>query len=256
MFMLYGPDGAQYRVEFEIFVHLGLLAYAGGVDQHEFVAELVVVCFYAVAGGAGDGGDYVPFLAEQGVGEGRLAHIGLSDYGHPGQTGVRVGLVLLFGKGLNNRVHEVAGAAAVGRGDAEHLAEAQAVELIGVVHLFAGIHLVYAQDNGLLAPAEHVRDSGVVVGHSGAGLHHEDDYVGFIDGNGHLTAYGGFENVFGTNCIAPGVNDREFPAVPVGPAVMAVAGHSGGVVDYCLPHAYETVEKGALAHVGAAYYGY
>ena len=37
---------------------------------------------------------------------------------------------------------------------------------------------------------------------------------------------------------------------------MAVAGYAGGVVDYGLPHAYETVEKGALAHVGAAYYRY
>ena len=193
--MLDGPDGAHDRVELQVFVHLGLLAYAGGVDQHELVAELVVVGFDAVAGGAGDGGDYVPLLAEQGVGEGRFAHVRLPDYRHPGQSGVRIGLVLLFRKRLHHRVHEVAGAAAVGGGDAVHVAEAQAVELVGVVHLFAGIHLVHAQDYGLFAAAEHVGNSGVVVGHTGGGLHHEDDYVGLVDGDGHLAADCGFENV-------------------------------------------------------------
>ena len=61
-----GADATQHRVVFHIFVHLGLLANAGGVDQEEIEAKLIVARIDAVACGAGNvGHDVALFVHER-----------------------------------------------------------------------------------------------------------------------------------------------------------------------------------------------
>ena len=172
------------------------------------------------------------------------------------QVCIRVFDRFLLRQELDDLVEQVARSAAVGRGDAPDLAEAQTVELVGIVHLFAGIDLVDAQDDRLLAAAQQVGDLGVVVGDAGGGFDHEEDHVGLVDGDDHLLADLFFEGVVRTGGPAAGVDDRELGAAPVAFAVMAVAGDARGLIDNGLAHADQPVEEGGLAHVRASYDGY
>ena len=65
--MLDCTDGSHHRVEFEIFVNLGLLAHSSCVYKHKFVSELVVEGGDGVACCTCDRGHDVSFLSEQGV---------------------------------------------------------------------------------------------------------------------------------------------------------------------------------------------
>ena len=107
-----------------------------------------------------------------------------------------------------------------------------------------------------MAAAEHVGYAGIVVGDAGGGFYHEDNHVGLVNGYGHLAAYGRFEYVLAANRIASGVHHRKLAAVPVGASVMAVAGHTCGVVHDCLSHSYQPVEEGGFTHVRPSYYRY
>ena len=254
--MLDGADTAHHGIELQVFGDLTLLADACGIHQHELVTELVVVGLDAVAGGSGYRGDDIALLAQKGVGKGALAHVRLAHDCDSGDAGVRV-FGMGFGRqGSHNCVQQFAGAAAVGGGDGIELSEAEAVELVGVVHLLAGVDLVHAKKNRLFAPPEHVGDAGIVVGYARGGLDHEDDYVGLIDGDSHLTAYGSLEHVLAANRVAAGVDHRKLAAVPVGASVMTVAGHARGVVHDCLSHSYQPVEEGGFTHVRPSYYRY
>ena len=104
---------------------LGFLAYAGGIDEHELVAELVVMGLDGVPGRSCDRGNDVPLLAQQGIGEGGLADIRLAHDGYPGDTLVRVrGRSLLLGQDPHDFVEQVARTGAVSRGDAPYLTQA------------------------------------------------------------------------------------------------------------------------------------
>ena len=185
--MLYGAYRAHHRVELEVFAHLGLAPDSGGVDQHEFIAELVVVGLDRVPRRTCHGGDYVPVFAEQGVGERGLADIGLPHDRDARESGMGVGpFGFVGGQGRRHGVEQFARPAAVGRRDAEYLPEPERVELVGVEQLVAGIHLVDAEYHRLPGAAQYVGDLGVVVGYAGSGLHHEYHGVGFIDGYLHL----------------------------------------------------------------------
>ena len=245
-------DGAHDGVEFQILADAVLPAHAGGVDQHEFMAELVVVRRDGVAGRAGDRGHDVALLAEQGVGQGRFADIRLADDGDVGEIGVRIFDRFLLRKQADDLVEQVSGTAAVGGGNAPDLAESQAVELIGVIHLLAGVDLVDAQDDRLAAAAQHVGDFGIVVGDAGGCLHHEQDDIGLIDGDDDLLADFFLERVVRSGRPSAGIHYGKLGSAPVTFAVMAVAGDARGLVDDGLTHPDQTVEEGGLAHIRAS----
>ena len=186
--MLNGPDGPHHGIELQVLVHPVLSPHAGGVHQHEFVAELVVICRYGIPGRTCDRGDDVPLLPEQGIGERRLAHVRLADYGYVRKVGVEVFLHLVLRKQSDDFVEQVSGTAAVGRGYAPALAQAERVELIDVEHLLAGIHLVHAEHHRLAASPEDVGDFGVIVGDARGGLDHEEYHIGFVYSNDDLLA--------------------------------------------------------------------
>ena len=142
--MLDSTDRTHHGIEFEVFVNLAFLAYAGGIYEHEFMPELVVVGLDGIACRASHGSDYVAFLSQESIGDRGLSHVRLADDGYARKPGIRVLGFRFFGKDLHDSVQQVAGATAVGRGDGIHLSEAETVKFIGIVHLLAGIHLVDA----------------------------------------------------------------------------------------------------------------
>ena len=172
-------------------------------------------------------------------------------------SSVRVrGGSLLLGQDPHDFVEQVARPGAVGRGNTPKLAQAQAVELIGVKHLFAGVNLVHAENDGLLGAAQHVRYLGIIIRDAGGRLHHEDDGVGLLYGYLHLTADGLLEYILGVGGISAGIDYGELRAAPFAFAVMPVAGDTGGVVHDGLPHAHQTVEEGRFPYVRSPDYRY
>ena len=247
-----GAYRAHHRVEFEILHRLALLAHAGRVDEVEIHAELVVARVDRVAGGPGDGGYDVALLAQQGVRERRLADVGTAY-----DRDVRQVLVLLgdrfHGQCVQNGVHQVARAASRHRRDAVGVAQSQGVELVRRVDLVVVVDLVADEDHLLRGAAQDVGHQHVEVGDAGAYLHEKEDHVGLVDGQQDLTADFVLENIFRVDGVPARVDYGKLLAVPVGLAVMTVAGGSGRRVDDGLPFAHEAVEEGAFADIRTAH---
>ena len=247
-----GAYRAHHRVEFEVLHRLALLAHAGRVDEVEIHAELVVAGMDRVAGGPGDGGHDVALLAQQGVRERRLADVGTPHDGDVGQVFVLLG-GRFHGQCVQNGVHQVARAASRHRRDAVGIAQPQGVELVRGVDLVVVVDLVADEDHLLRGAAQDVGHQHVEVGDAGAYLHEEEDHVGLVDGQQDLTADFVLENILRIDGVPARVDDGKLLAVPVGLAVMAVAGGSGRRVDDGLPFAHEAVEEGAFADVRTAH---
>ncbi len=157
-----------------------------------------------------------------------------------------------FRQRFQNGVHQVARAASRHGADAVGVAQAQRIEFVRRVHLVVVVDLVADQEHFLVAPAQDVGHERVEVGDACRDFHQEQDYIGFVDGQQHLTADFVLEDVFGVDRVAARVDDREFLAVPVGLAVVAVARGAGRRVHDGFALADQPVEKGALAHVRAS----
>ncbi len=250
--LLDGPDRPHHRVEFEVLHRLALLAHAGRIDEVEVHAELVVARVDRVARGSGDRRDDVALGAQQGVRERRLADVGTPHDGDVGQVFVLLG-GRFHGQCVQNGVHQVARAASRHGRDAVGVAQTEGVELVRGVDLVVVVNLVADEDHLFRRAAQDVGHQHVEVRDSGAYLHEEEDHVGLVDGQHHLTADFVFEDVVGIDGVAARVDDGKLLAVPVGLAVMAVAGGSGRRVDDGLPFAHEAVEEGAFADVRTAH---
>jgi len=121
------------------------------------------------------------------------------------------------------------------------------------VDLVVVVDLVADEDHLLRGAAQDVGHQHVEVGDAGAYLHEEEDHVGLVDGQQDLTADFVLENILRIDGVPARVDDGKLLAVPVGLAVMAVAGGSGRRVDDGLPFAHEAVEEGAFADVRTAH---
>ena len=169
---------------------------------------------------------------------------------------VVIGLHLVLRQGFHYLVQEVAGAGAVGGRYGPHLTEAKGVEIKGIVHLFAGVHLVHAQDHRFFAPAEEIGYLCVVVRDAGGGFAHEQHYIGLLDGDAHLTADGVLKDVVAIGGVTARVHHGEFAAAPFTFAIMPVAGYPGGFVHNGLTHAHQTVEQRGFSYVRSPDYRY
>ena len=162
------------------------------------------------------------------------------------------------GGGLGQRgedgVEHVARAAAVERGDAERLAQAEVPQAVGLGLGALVVDLVGGEDDGLARRPQDAYDGLVGVGDADHRVDHEEHGVGQrhrhlglgADGLGHAARVG---------VPAAGVDHGEGAAVPVGVVVDAVAGDAGTVLDDGLAAADDPVDQGGLAHVGAAHDG-
>ena len=77
-------------------MNLSLTTYSGGVHEHKFVAELVIVGLYGISGSTGNRGYDISFRSQQCVGDGRLAYVRLTYYRYARKSCVRVYVLLLF----------------------------------------------------------------------------------------------------------------------------------------------------------------
>ena len=251
--MLDSAHRPQHRVELQVFGDFGPLAHAGRIDNHKFVAEFIIIGRYGIARSARHGRDDVALFAQQRVGERRFAHVRAADDGDVREVGVAVIGTIVLREDFDNFVEKVAGSGAVGCRYAPYFAQAQGVEVVGVVHFLATIDLINAQDDRLFAAAEKVGDFGVIVRDARCGFAHEQHHIGLLHGYHHLAADGVFEDIIGVGCISAGIDHGEFAAAPLAFAVMTVPRYACGLVHNCLAHSHQTVEQRGFAHVGAAH---
>ena len=247
-----GADRTHHRVEFEVLHRLAFLAHACRVHEVKIHPELVVARVDRVTGSPGDRSHDVALLAQQGVRERRFADVRAAYDGDVGQVFV------LFGDGFHGKrgqdgVHQVARAAARHRRDAVGVAQSQCVELVRRVYLVVVVDFVADEDHFFRRAAQDVGHQHVEVGDAGPYLHEEEDHVRLVDGQQHLTADFVLENILRIDGVSTRIDDRKLLAVPVGLAVMAVAGGSGRRIDDGLPLAHEAVEEGTFADVRTAH---
>ena len=162
-----------------------------------------------VARGAGDLGDDHPLAAEEGVDEARLADVGAPD---DRQADDVVGLVLVvvaLGQQLDEPVEQVAGAEALGGGDRQRLAEAEAVEVVGEREVVRRVDLVGRDHHGEPAAAQDVGDLLVARPHAGAGVDDEQRHLGVGQRLARLVLDRDGERVLVVEVDAAGVDQRE-----------------------------------------------
>ena len=203
-----GAYGADDGIVFDIFLHLVFLAYACGVDEVEVEAELVVARVDGVACGAGDVGDYVAVLADEGVDDRRFAGVGAAYDGKFGYVvELRLGVGVGLGKLFDHFVEEVAGAVAVDGRHGIGVAEPEGVEFGHVVEPVVGVDFVGHEDYGLARFAQDLGDVVVEVGDAVHGVDHKEYFVGLLYGELHLFVDFAFENVVGVDNPTAGVDD-------------------------------------------------
>ena len=119
----------------------------------------------------------------------------------------------------------------------------------------SGVAFVDGDDDFLLAASQHIGDIFIHGGKTLFGVDKEKYDVGFVDGEGYLFANLYLELVVATHDIATSVDDGEILAVPVGMAILAVAGHARGLIDDRFALFDKAIEQCRLAHIRASYYG-
>ena len=198
---------AHHGVELEVFGHLVLAAYAGGVDQEEVEAELVVARENTVARGAGNIGDDVPVLTDECVDQAALSGIRSAHDGEAGNIFLCLVAAVFRTELLDYDIEQIARSAARGGRDTERLSKTEGVKLGGLVAVLVVVRLVAAQDNGHLAAAQDTGHGIVEVGHAVLDVGDEKYEVGLFGGEADLLAYFFFKDVVGIDHPAAGIDE-------------------------------------------------
>ncbi len=207
-----------------------------------------------VTGGAGHVAHDGALLAAEAVEQRGLAGVGAADDGDADEV---LGDLLLGG--LRQRSHDVvedvAHAVAVLGADGVRIAQAQAVELVGVGVLQDGVALVDGQEDRFVGALQDARDGLVLLGDAGLAVDEEDDGVGLVDGENRLVANLALERILGiADLDTAGIAQRELGAVPVGIMERPVTGDALGLVHDGLGTLGNTVDERGLAHIGPAHH--
>ncbi len=160
---------------------------------------------------------------------------------------------LLFLEAAHNHVEQVARAASAQGRDAVGVAQAQPVELGGVVLLVVVIGLVGHQDDGQLRAPQDGGHLHIQVGHAVLHVDQEEHHVGgFFDGDKHLFA-DFFLKISSELTTHPPVSTTEnsCPFHSLFP-ILAVAGRSGFIVHNRLPCAGQPIKERRLSHIGTS----
>ncbi len=276
--VLDGLEGLHHRELLHRLEDLAAAAHAGGVDQGVLLFVALERDVDAVAGGAGLVVDDHPLLAEHAVDQGRLADVGAADDGDLdaillARAGDALGFLALgdvfqlvrqvvvfrrLGLGLEHlaqgRLQHVGDAAAVGGGDGQGVAQAQRAEFGAGDVRIDGVDLVGHQVAALVPLAQVLGDHLVGGGQARARVDHEQHRIGFLDRLHRLLGHLGVDAFLVTGDAA-GIDDDEFLALPLGLAVLAVAGQAGVLGDDGVASLGQAVEQGGLADVRAAHQG-
>ncbi len=167
----------------------------------------------------------------------------------------RLARQLLLGLGRqrpHDRVEQVAGPAAVRRGDRVRLLPAERVELHALELALLVVGLVHGHDDRGRGAAQQLGRLGVGGGHAGRGVDHQHDHVGLVDREPGLLLDPGLDGVVRVDLEAAGVDEHEASSVPLGVAVQPVTGRPRAVLDDGRPRADDPVEERALADVRTA----
>ena len=156
------------------------------------------------------------------------------------------------GQQLDDPVEQVARAVAVERRERKRVAQPELVELDGVEVAARVVDLVREHEHRLLR-ARSVSASSSSPGRDPVpGVDDEEDEVGLLDRGARLLRDRGAERVGREVVDAARVDQQEVLAVPVGDQLLAVARHTGRLVDDGLPRLGQPVDQRRLAHVREA----
>ena len=130
------------------------------------------------------------------------------------------------------------------------MAQAQAVEGLGLGEITLGLDLVHHQEDGLVDAAQFAGDGLVLGGDAGADVDHEDHRVGALHGLPRDRRDRFVEHALvAEGNDAAGVDQHEPAPVPIGGMHVLVAGHTRLGRDHGLTLADDPVEERGLAHV-------
>lgn len=250
--VLDGADAAHHAVELEVLADLLFLADTGSIHEVEVEAELVVAGIDAVAGGTGDVGDDVALLADEGIDEAALAHVGTSHNGKAGDVLLHPD-VFVRRELADDEVEQVACAVAIGSADADGIAQAKAVELGGAVLLLGAVGLVGSEDDGGVGTTQDVGHLLVEIGNAMLHIYKEEYQVGLADGNDYLLTYFLFKYVVAVDDPSAGIYNGEFVSAPLALAVLTVARSACLGVHDGVARLGKAVEQGGFAHIGPSH---
>ncbi len=145
-------------------------------------------------------------------------------------------------------------AAAVGGGDRDRIPQGQRAELGASEVGIDGVDLVGHQEAALVPLAQVLGDHLVGGGQAGAGIDQEQHGIGLLDGLQRLLGHFRIDALFVAGDAA-GIDDDEFLALPLGLAVLAVAGQARVLRHDGVAGAGQAVEQGGLADVRATHQG-
>ena len=249
-----GTLGTHVGVELQVLVDDGALAHTGGVDEAVLDALVLDERVDGVTGGAGHVAHDGALLAAEAVEQGGLTGVGAADDGDADEV---LGDLLLGGLGQRSHdvVEDVAHAVAVLGADGVRVAQAQAVELVGVGVLQDGVALVDGQEDRLVGALQDAGDGLVLLGDAGLAVDEEDDGVGLVDGEHRLVANLALERILGiADLDTAGIAQRELGAVPVRIMERPVTGDALGLVHDGLGTLGNSVDERGLAHIGPAHH--
>ncbi len=151
-----------------------------------------------------------------------------------------------------SRVEQLAGAAAVQRRDRDRLAQPEPVQverrrLVGGV-----VDLVRDHDHRPVRAAQDLGDLLVARREAGAGVDHDRDHVGLLDGPPRLGRDLRLHGRVVADVDAAGVDQDERAPAPVAGHLVAVARHARALVDDRVPRRREPVHERRLARVREA----
>ncbi len=231
--------------------HLSLAPQSGRVHEGVVPAIALEGHLDRVAGGAGHvEGDH-PLLAQQGIDQRALAHVGPPDDRYPWPPPL-VGLLGFLGIGRQHDVQHLPDAVAVGRGDHQRVATTQFEEIGGDQGPFHAFGLVHDEVQRPSRPPEAVGDRPVLGRRAGATVRHEDEDVRLGDGVLGLSRHLMDDSRLRGGLEAAGIDDQEGLAPESAVAVMTVPREPGLVGHQRVPGTGQAIEQRALADVRPA----
>ena len=245
-----GTQGAYDAVPFHRILDLPLAAHARRVDQCKLrpvLGEMGVDC---IPCGAGDIAHDDPVLPEDLVDDGGFPHIGPSN---DRNADLILILFLCFhlGKSRHDGIQKVPEIQCIGGRNPDGVPQPQLIEFIDIHFPLGAVHLVHRQDHGLLRASEEPPHFLVRGSQPCTPIHHKDDDIGLLHGNGGLFPHGGQDMIALIELNAARINHGELMLQPFRIQIDPVPGHPRHIVhdgDTLLPN---LVEQRRFPHIRA-----
>src|SRR5579884_3893411 len=262
-----GAGGAQHAVLLHAWANAPAPTDTGGIDQHDLAPLELKFGIDGVARRAWHLADNGTLATQDGVEQGRFAHVWPPDDGdtHHVFLFLLLARFLLRRQFLHDAVEQVASANALDGGKHNRLAQPQAIKFDGIHAPRLVICLVRGQNDGLLRAAQQVGHLLISGGNAGTRIDHEDDHVGLFnrqfrlrldlvhDGAGLPVQANLTDGNLRPQFQPASVNQREVAPIPVGIAIQAVAGGSRHILYNSPSLANHPVKKRRFANIWSAY---